>query len=82
VPGFHVPPLRGWIMCFFPADSGEFATPTRTPRPYERFPSLILIVEAVAQLDINLPWIVPVEAAEGHAIVEFHAAVGNVQRIQ
>jgi hypothetical protein len=28
-----------------------------------------LIIETIAKLHVNLPWIVPVEAAEGQAIV-------------
>jgi len=44
------------------------------------FPSLFSVVEAVTKLDINLPRVIPVEAAEGQAIVHFHAMVGHIER--
>ena len=46
------------------------------------FPNLRLVVKAVAHFDKNLPRVVPVEAAEGHAVVEFDAAVGDIQGVQ
>src|ERR1700676_1114708 len=39
-------------------------------------------MESVAQLDENFPRIVPVETAEGLAVVEIHAAVGHIQGVQ
>ena len=39
-------------------------------------------MESIAELDINLPWVVPVEATESLAVVEIHSAVGHVQGIQ
>ena len=40
------------------------------------------VMKAIAKLYINFAWIVPVEAAEGDAVVEFHAAVGHVHCVQ
>jgi len=40
--------------------------------------SFASVMEAVAQLDENLARIVPMEAAEGQAIIQHHAAVGHV----
>ena len=39
-------------------------------------------MESIADLDINLPWVVPVEATEGLAVVKVDSAVGHVQSIQ
>src|ERR1035438_5035168 len=39
-------------------------------------------MEAIAKFDVNFPWIVPVESAEGNAVIEFYAPVGNVDGIQ
>ena len=39
------------------------------------------IVKAVAQFDEDLARIVPVEATEGDAVVEFDAAVGDVHSV-
>ena len=39
-------------------------------------------MESIAELDINLPGVVPVEATEGLAVVEIHSAVGHIQGIQ
>src|SRR5580692_2549444 len=39
-----------------------------------------LVVEAVAELCINLAWEIPVESAEGQAVVVFDAAIGYVER--
>ena len=39
-------------------------------------------MESIADFGINLPWVVPVETAEGLAVVEFHATVGYVQGMQ
>ena len=39
-------------------------------------------MESIAELDINLPWVVPVEATESLAVVEIHPAVGHIQGIQ
>jgi hypothetical protein len=36
-------------------------------------------VEAVAEFYEDFSWVVPVESAEGGAVVEFNAAVGNVE---
>jgi len=37
---------------------------------------------SLADLDINLPWVVPVKAIEGLAVVAVDSAVGHVQGIQ
>ena len=37
------------------------------------------VVEAVANLNEDFPWIVVMGPAEGEAIVKEHAAVGDVQ---
>jgi hypothetical protein len=34
------------------------------------------IVKPIAELGINLPWVVPVEPAEGLTVVQLHAPVG------
>jgi hypothetical protein len=39
-------------------------------------------VEAVAEFDVEFAGLVPVEAAEGLAVVEFDATVGDVQGIE
>ena len=39
-------------------------------------------MESVAELEIDLPWVVPMEATEGLAVVEVDSAVGHVQDIQ
>ena len=36
-------------------------------------------MEAVTQLDINLPWVIPMESAECQAVVQLHAAVCHVE---
>ena len=36
------------------------------------------VVESIAELDINLPWVVPVESTEGLAVVEIHSTVGHI----
>jgi hypothetical protein len=38
-------------------------------------------MEAVAELDVDFARIIPVEAAEGDAVVEFDAAVGYVHGV-
>ena len=43
---------------------------------------LFLVVKAVAEFDVDFAGIVPVEAAEGDAVVEFDAAVGDVYRVE
>ena len=40
------------------------------------------VVEAIAKLHINLPWVVPVKSAKRQAVIQLHAAVGDVQSIQ
>src|SRR4029077_9437497 len=40
------------------------------------------IMETVAQFDIDFARVVPMETAEGLAVVEIHAAVGHVQGVQ
>ena len=39
-------------------------------------------MKAVAEFDVDFAGIVPVEAAEGLAVVEIDAAIGHVQRVQ
>jgi hypothetical protein len=39
-------------------------------------------MESIADLGINLPWIVPVKATEGLAVVEFQPTVGYIQGVQ
>jgi hypothetical protein len=39
-------------------------------------------MESVAELEIDFPWVVPMEATEGLAVVEVDSAVGHVQDIQ
>ena len=38
-------------------------------------------MEAVTKLSVDLPRIVVVEASEGEAVVEQHACVGDVERV-
>src|SRR5664279_145672 len=40
------------------------------------------IVEPIAKFDKNFARVIPVETSEGGAVVEFDAAVGDVQRVQ
>src|SRR5713101_7766058 len=40
-----------------------------------------LVMESITELHVNLPRVVPVESAEGLAVVEVHAPVGYVQGI-
>src|SRR5580704_2082646 len=40
------------------------------------------VVEAIAKFDVDFAWVVPVEAAEGDAVIEFHAAICDVYRVQ
>jgi hypothetical protein len=47
-----------------------------------RLPSRSLVMEPIADLGINLMRIVPVETAEGLAVVEFHPTVGYIQGVQ
>src|SRR5258708_34241355 len=56
----------------------SFASYTNSIIPYHWF----LIVEAVAKFYIDFARIVPVESAEGYAVVEFYAAIGHVHGIQ
>ena len=39
-------------------------------------------MKAVSQFDEKFPWIIPVETAEGLAIVEIHTAIGHIQSVQ
>jgi len=39
-------------------------------------------MEAIAQLDENFPWIVPVEPSEGLAVIEIHPAIGHIRGVQ
>jgi hypothetical protein len=39
-------------------------------------------MESIADLDVNLPWVVPVEASERLAVVEVDSAVSHVQGVQ
>ena len=41
-----------------------------------------LIMETIAKLQINLPWIVPVESAKSQAVIQLHAFIADVQRRQ
>ena len=54
------------------ANLQDLLTPTIT---------LVLVMESITEFRINLSWIVPVETAEGLAVVEFHAAVGDVDAV-
>src|SRR5258708_21799423 len=56
----------------------SFASYTNSIIPYHWF----LIVEAVAKFYIDFARIVPVESAEGYAVVEFYAAIGHVHGVQ
>jgi len=51
-----------------------------------RFPllwfALPLVVESIAELNVDLPWAVPVEAAESHTIVELHTTVRDIQSVE
>ena len=40
------------------------------------------VVKAVAQLDENFARVVPVETAEGLAVIKFHPAIGHIQGVQ
>ena len=42
------------------------------------FRDAILVMEAVAKFPIDLSGLVPVESAEGEAVIQLHAAVGHV----
>ena len=42
----------------------------------------MLIVETVAEFHVDLARVVPVKAAEGDAVVEFDAAVGEVDGVE
>src|SRR6266567_7893063 len=46
-----------------------------------RLHSLLSVVKAVAKLNKDFARIVPVESAEGDAVVEFDAAVGQVHGV-
>jgi hypothetical protein len=39
------------------------------------------IMEPVSNLDIDLPWIIPVETTKGLTVIEFHATVRHVESI-
>src|SRR5271166_1357570 len=39
-------------------------------------------MEAIAKLGVDFAWIVPMKSAEGDAIVQFHAAVGDIEAVQ
>ena len=39
-------------------------------------------MESIAELDVNLPWAIPVEATESLAVVEIHPTVAHIQGIQ
>ena len=39
-------------------------------------------MEAIAQLDVNFPRVIPVEAAERLAVVKIHPAIRDVQGVQ
>ena len=41
----------------------------------------VSVMKSIANLDIDLAWIIPVEAAEGLAVVQFHAAIRHVEGI-
>ena len=43
---------------------------------------VLLVVEAVAEFGVDLARFVPMESAEGEAVVELHAAVGEIDRGQ
>jgi hypothetical protein len=43
-----------------------------------RLYAILLIMEAVTEFGKNLSGIVPVEPAEGDAVVQFHSSVGHV----
>src|ERR1700730_8845364 len=40
------------------------------------------VMESIAELDVNLPWVVPVEATESLAVVEIHTTVGYIQSVE
>ena len=48
-----------------------------SPHPHET----ASVVEAVAQFDVDFARVVVVKAAEGDAVVDEQAAIGDVQRI-
>jgi hypothetical protein len=67
-------------------DGGErFTTcaPISPAKPYHELPRPIKssIVEPKPHLDKDLAWVIPVEASERLAVVEFYATVGYVQSI-
>src|SRR5258708_7826601 len=39
-------------------------------------------MEAIAQLDVNFPRVIPVEAAERLAVVKIHPAIRDIQGVQ
>ena len=39
-------------------------------------------MESIAELNVYLPWVVPVEATESLAVVEIHTTVGHIQSVQ
>ena len=51
------------------------------PRSFHEWTQSVLITEPVANLHVNLPRVVPVKAAKGLAVVQFHATVRYVQGI-
>ncbi len=65
-------PFRGVLICL---NTGFARGADECVRPYTRS-----VFEAVAEFYENLSWVVPVEAAEGDAVIEQDAAVGYVQR--
>jgi len=38
-------------------------------------------MEAVAEFDVGLAWVVPVETAEGLAVIELNSAVRDVHQV-
>ena len=57
--------------------SSRFQSVSATP-----FPRQSSVAESIAELDVNLPWVVPVEPTEGLAVVEILPAVSHIQGIQ
>ena len=41
----------------------------------------MLVMEPVTNLDIDLPWVIPVETTKGLTVIEFHAAIRHVEGI-
>src|ERR1700730_12762260 len=39
------------------------------------------VMESIAELDVNLPWVVPLETTETLAVIEIHEAVAYIQSI-